>query len=344
MELWKQWYETSSRMWSDVMQGSRESYVDPYGLYRQWFNGMEEARGRLQEASEEMMPPAGHMPGASSVPRVDVKGLQENFQRVADMNADAYRKATEATRGMFEMLPQWAQVVEESRENLMKGEGLATDPLSFGVQWYNATSGPLSKFTEDLLRKDEFLGPASRFLGSYTTFYKLFRRNSEEYLNSLQLPTRSDISRVASLVIALEDKVDRMEEAFEDFEYGYSEPASAGSLQSLEDRVERLEGKLDQILSAVEALSSNGSGGAQTSTESGAPQGDAQASNGSQGPQPVNQPTASVSQPSAGQQEVRATEAARRKAGELGVDLWEVEGTGAGGQITVEDVRKKGES
>jgi polyhydroxyalkanoic acid synthase PhaR subunit len=341
MELWKQWYETSSRMWSNVMQGSRESYVDPYGLYRQWFNGMEETRGRLQEASEEMMPPAGHMPGADGVPQVDMKGAQENFQRMVDMNVDAYRKATEATRGMFEMLPQWAQVVEESRENLMKGEGFATDPLSFGVQWYNATSGPLSKFTEDLLHKDEFLGPASRFLDSYTTFYKVLRRNSEEYLSNLQLPTRSDISRVASLVIALEDKVDRIEDAFEDFEYGYAEPASAESLQSLDDRVQRVEGKLDQLLSAVEALSSNNS--------SGDSQGEVQASNGSQSSQPANrepdsQPT--VDQPTASQEEeqVKATEAARRKAGELGVELGEVQGTGVGGQITVEDVRKKGES
>lgn len=37
-------------------------------------------------------------------------------------------------------------------------------------------------------------------------------------------------------------------------------------------------------------------------------------------------------------QEVKATEAAERKAEELGVTLAEVEGTGAGGKVTVEDV------
>jgi pyruvate/2-oxoglutarate dehydrogenase complex dihydrolipoamide acyltransferase (E2) component len=42
--------------------------------------------------------------------------------------------------------------------------------------------------------------------------------------------------------------------------------------------------------------------------------------------------------------EITATDAARRKAREIGVDLSEVVGTGAGGQVTVEDVRKKGES
>jgi pyruvate/2-oxoglutarate dehydrogenase complex dihydrolipoamide acyltransferase (E2) component len=38
--------------------------------------------------------------------------------------------------------------------------------------------------------------------------------------------------------------------------------------------------------------------------------------------------------------EVRATDAARRKAEELGVDLSQIEGTGAGGRVLVKDVQK----
>jgi pyruvate/2-oxoglutarate dehydrogenase complex dihydrolipoamide acyltransferase (E2) component len=38
---------------------------------------------------------------------------------------------------------------------------------------------------------------------------------------------------------------------------------------------------------------------------------------------------------------IKATDAARRRAQELDVDLREVEGTGSGGQITVQDVKKK---
>ena len=38
---------------------------------------------------------------------------------------------------------------------------------------------------------------------------------------------------------------------------------------------------------------------------------------------------------------IKATEAARRKAEELALDLSEIQGTGAGGQITVEDVKNK---
>jgi pyruvate/2-oxoglutarate dehydrogenase complex dihydrolipoamide acyltransferase (E2) component len=44
------------------------------------------------------------------------------------------------------------------------------------------------------------------------------------------------------------------------------------------------------------------------------------------------------------QQEVKATEAAERKAAELGVDLSRVAGTGADGQVKVEDVEKAAEA
>ena len=96
----------------------------------------------------------------------------------------------------------------------------------------------------------------------------------------------------------------------EDFEYGYAEPATAESVKGLEGRLDRVEGKLDRLLAALE--------GAQNESA-----------------QVVAQTNGSA---------VRATGAARRKARELGVDLSEVEGTGTDGQVTVEDVRKKGES
>ena len=38
---------------------------------------------------------------------------------------------------------------------------------------------------------------------------------------------------------------------------------------------------------------------------------------------------------------IKATDAARRKAEELNLDLAEIQGTGVGGQITVEDVKKE---
>ncbi|QIN85028.1 hypothetical protein GBA63_04610 [Rubrobacter tropicus] len=236
-------------------------------------------------------------------------------------------------------------MLEEARDNLLAGGSLPADPLQFATRWYNATSGPFSDFLGDVIEREEFLEPSSQFLQSYAGFYKVFKRNSEEYLKSLQLPVRSDISRVAGLVINLEDKVDRIEEVLEDFEYTPAKPATADSIEALEGRIgglesalkritqageqaataesvqtlggrlDRVEGKLDKLLAALE----NQNGAAQAQAQNVQANGSATA-------------------------EVKATDAARRKARELGVDLASVEGTGTDGQVTVEDVRKKGDS
>jgi polyhydroxyalkanoic acid synthase PhaR subunit len=283
-ELWRQWFEAGSRGWAGMPPGSGESYTDPYGLYGQWLGGMESLQRQMMDA---------HAAGDAD-PR-------ELWRRWFDASVESWEKSAELGGEMLNMTPRYFEMLEQARTNLMNAGSFPKDPLEFAVQWYNATSGPFSEFIQDVIEREEFLEPASEWLEHYASFYKLFARRSEEYLKSLQVPVRSDITRVAGLVVALEDKVDRLEEAFEEFEYGYAKPATAEELGELEKRFDRVEGKLDRLLAALD----NGN------AQNGAPE---------------------------------ATDAARRKARELGVDLTEIVGTGAGGQITVDDVRRRGGS
>jgi hypothetical protein len=309
-EAWRQWYEIGSKMWADVLQGSRENYLDPYGLYRQWFEGM--------EALGKAMTTGGANGVANGVPKSFSNGVTggadptEVWRKWSDSAIESWQKSSELSQEMLGMAPRWLEMLEQVRINLMSVESFPKDPLELTVQWYNATSGPLSELVQDVIEREEFLEPASRWLQNYASLYKVFRGRSEEALKNLQLPVRSDIARVAGLVVALEDKVDRIEEAFEDFEYGYAKPATAEELAGLEQRLDRVEGKLDRLLSALES-------GSATNGAAPAPDG-------------------------AREGQIKATDAARRKAEQLGVDLAEVDGTGAGGQITVEDVRRKGDS
>ena len=300
-DLWRQWYETSTKLWSDAARGAQGGQMmDPAQFYRQWFDTARDMQQRM----------VGAAPGAGE----GNPGVQDMMQRWSQASTAAWQKSTELGQNALDLLPRWTQMLEEARNNLLAGGSLPADPLQFATQWYNATSGPFSDFVGDVIEREEFLEPSSQFLQSYASFYKVFKHNSEEYLKSLQLPVRSDISRVAGLVINLEDKVDRIEEVLEDFEYTPAKPATADSVEALEGRLDRVEGKLDRLLAALEGQN-----------------GDAQA----EVPASTNGSTAV---------EVKATDAARRKARELGVDLASVEGTGADGQITIEDVRKKGDS
>jgi polyhydroxyalkanoic acid synthase PhaR subunit len=296
-ELWRQWMESGSRMWSEMASGAQGEPVDPYGVYRRWLEGVREMQGRMVGAVPE--PVAGTL------------GVRNLWQRWFEMTADSWQKSAEMGQNAMEILPRWMQMLDEARTNLVAGGAPPSDPLQLAAQWYNATSGPFSDFVGDVIEREEFLEPSSRFLQHYASFYKVFKRNSEDHLKNLQLPVRSDISRIAGLIVNLEEKVDRIEEVLEDFEYGYAEPATSESVKRLETRLDRVEGKLDRLLAALEGGTQDGGPQAQT--------------NGSGS-------------------EIMATDAARRKAREMGVDLAEVVGTGAGGQVTVEDVRKKGES
>src|ERR687894_889658 len=268
-ELWRQWMESGSRMWSETAQGGQ---VDPYGAYRRWFEGMREMQERMIGASPE--PVAGN-PGAYDL-----------WQRWFELTTDSWQKSAEMGQNAMEILPRWMQMLDEARTNLVAGGAPPSDPLQLAAQWYNATSGPFSDFVGDVTEREEFLEPSSRFLQSYASFYKVFKRNSEDHLKNLQLPVRSDISRIAGLVVNLEEKVDRIEEVLEDFEYGYAEPATAESVKNLENRLDRVEGKLDRLLAALE--------GTRDAREA-------------------------VVRANGSAVEVRATDAARRKARELGV-------------------------
>src|SRR5688500_9170284 len=278
------------------MAGAQGRQVDPYGAYRRWFEGVREIQERMIGAVPE--PVAGN------------SGVNDLWRRWFELSADSWKKSAEMGQNAMEVLPRWMQMLDEARTNLLAGGAPPSDPLQLAAQWYNATSGPYSDFVGDVIEREEFLEPSSQFLQSYASFYKVFRRNSEEYLKNLQIPVRSDITRIAGLVVNLEEKVDRIEEVLEDFEYGYAEPATAESVKGLEGRLDRVEGKLDRLLAALE--------GAQNDSA-----------------QIVAQTNGSA---------VRATSAARRKAREVGVNLSVVEGTGTDGPVTVEVVRKKGES
>ena len=346
-ELWRQWFETGTRMWSGALGARQGNQMDPYGLYRQWFNSLEDFQEMLFDGgfrspaaalrdgsgSTPVVDPAAaaQNPAVAAQPAVDaVKGqaveAQNLWKQWFEASRDSWQKAAGLGREAVELVPRWVAMWDQIRNNFLSAEGYPTDPLQFATRWYNATSGPFSDFIGDLIEREEMLDTSSHLLQHYASFYKVFRRNSEEYLKSLQIPVRSDVTRVAGLVVALEDKVDRLEEAFEDFEYGYAEPATAESvgnvenrLANLESRLEGVEGKIDQLLAAFENAPQNG--GVQ-----------AEATEDSREEDALEAPQANG--------EIRATDAARRKAQELDMDLAEVEGTGAGGQITVDDVRR----
>lgn len=233
------------------------------------------------------------------------------------------------------LTPRWFAMLAQIRHNLFAAEGYPRDPLQLATRWYNATNGPLSDFLSHLTEREAVLEVSSRSLQDYATFYRIFRDNSEKYLRGFSLPVRSDITRLAGLLISSDDKIDRLEETVED--------SHAEILAKVEEISDRLEGALNDGTETSLNSATVTSGGisakrlddleAKMDLLLGVLQSVSQDAN------PRGIETTWPDPPG-----VRATEAAMRMAHELGIDLASLEGTGTAGRITVHDVRRKGEA
>ena len=166
----------------------------------------------------------------------------------------ALAKAAELEGDPLGITAQWLKVMEENRAKILAGGTTPADPHTFFKQWYEASSETWSKVVGDIVGEEKFVENASQIMESYTSHYMVTRRANEDYFRNLQLPTRSDLARVAEIIIALEEKVDRIDEAFDDIKDGSSQLATRDSLRDLEVRLGRVEKKLDTLSSVLEKL------------------------------------------------------------------------------------------
>lgn len=248
--LWSQWYDANSRALSGMLGGDAEALMDPFGLYRQWSGG-------LQGGSPEEAPP------------------DEFLGQWVEATSDVWRRYAEYVSLLAGFTPLWARMAQDVPRKMYE-EGIPTDPLDFYTRLYEATNGPLSEMIREVLQNETFLADARRFSENRASLEAVLGEASERYFgDNLRLSTRSDNTRVARLVVGMEDKLDRLEEAFEEFEYGHAKPATAENVGALEERIgglekqlgdnrsdlARVEEKLDRLFAALDTAAN---GDAQT--------------------------------------------------------------------------------
>jgi polyhydroxyalkanoic acid synthase PhaR subunit len=228
-ELWKQWYDTSAKAWTNAVESSKELYSDPFGLYRSWSNSVNEAQNMLQ---------------GSQMGTIDITTI---WQRWFEATMDIWRKASQTASDPLGITNKWLGMMEEAQAKLQKGEVPYTEPFTFFRDWYNATNETWSKFIEEYIGSEQFMETSTPFLESYASFFKTFRRANEEFFKNLQLPTRSDIARIAELVIALEEKVDQLDDSLDGLTVSQSKAATQEAVTSLAGQLYVLESKMDVL-------------------------------------------------------------------------------------------------
>ena len=97
---------------------------------------------------------------------------------------------------------------------------------------------------------DAFLQLSRRLLENWATAESLAAQLAEDVFRRLQLSTTSDTTRLATLIVGLDEKVDRLDDALDDLEHGQAARARSAELATLREQVGRLEAKLDRLLDA----------------------------------------------------------------------------------------------
>ncbi len=244
MDVWEQWYETVSKGWSNTVHGNGNGHAagssDPFNLYQTWLKGITDAQEQFKQSSGDP---------------------QQLWTRWFETTTAIWRQSAAVGGDPLGLTTQWLEMMEEAQARLLAGVKLPTDPFTFFKQWYDSMSETWSAVIGKLIGTEKFMEVSSELLRSYASFYGTARRANEEYFRNLQLPTRTDIARVAGLVVSLEDKVDRIESMLEDAEDRSGQLATSDSVASLhkrvadvEKRLDRMEGKLDTLLTSLEML------------------------------------------------------------------------------------------
>ncbi len=220
---------------------SEKRYPDPYGLYRRWSGAWE----NVQDADEG---------------EVSSTELGELWRRWFEATVGLRDGASEAENEFTNsMAPLWKEMADDVSAKMLSGESLPEEPVRFFVRWYNETEERWSETADELMRRDEVLEAMGRFFDTYARSEAELRQASEEGLKNRRVPTRSDVARVAKLVVVVENKVDRIEETLEELVQGDFGPVASAdaAVNGLEERMDRLEGKMDLILAALEKLGGN---------------------------------------------------------------------------------------
>lgn len=237
-DLWRQWYESYAGPWWSVLGKDNARYLDPFGL---------------AGAFAQDRPATG--PGSAP----DPADLWTQWFTMA-LQAATHAAGTAHPAGASE---HGQQPVGDASNRPPHGPDLPTDLITAYRRWYEATNQEWSRIAGKVVGSEAFIELVSRSVETYTSAMRSLRRSSEAQLSALQLPTRTDVARVASLVIGLEAKLERIEDALDDslMSAKLSAQSSAGemtvSLTALEERLSRVEGKMDAVLSTLaESLAS----------------------------------------------------------------------------------------
>lgn len=123
------------------------------------------------------------------------------------------------------------------------------DPFAMWQDYYKNVQNYWGPAINEKVGTEEFSEWMGKVLEGNLLFRQMTDKNTKQFLEQMNLPTREDLASVSSLIINLDQKIDDMEEQLEDsLEKQTSTDALKKDMVSLKKEVKEIGSKLDEVL------------------------------------------------------------------------------------------------
>src|SRR6266550_2089555 len=104
-----------------------------------------------------------------------------------------------------------------------------TDPFELWRQIYETNERAWNAVLERTVNNPAFAESSAKILETFLSAQKTVRDNMRSYLEQINMPTREDIARLGELIVALEEKVDQLDDRLARIEHALTQLASTSA-------------------------------------------------------------------------------------------------------------------
>ncbi len=133
------------------------------------------------------------------------------------------------------------------------------NPLELWKDFYNQSESYWSNVLDEKIKEEYFSEWMGKVLETNLLFKKMLDETTESYLTQVNIPTRNDLSNIASLIINVDSKLDNLEELIEETSTNQvNQVELKREMARVKNDIKSLDSKLDEIFTLLNEKSNTG--------------------------------------------------------------------------------------